>query len=694
MVHRQLKIKHDIGMYALRRTLPSWCFDRTLDELLSLCRQASIDEAIIVVDTEEFSQGIPTIAWLDEYLPKLEQAKESLIEQGVAFSINPWVTLGHIDRGRDLRKVFPDFEMMVGHDGVACLACACPLSSGWQAHAIALWQRYAKLEPRVIWLEDDLRSFNHLPVRYGCFCELHLREFSRRMNAKLTREEIVAAVLQPGLPHAYRAEWLKLQADSLLTAAQVLERAVHEISPRTHLGMMSSGPELHCVENRDWSAHAKAMGGGQSIYSRPTLANYTENSLKDLSYASRQIKLTRHVLPEETSEQSEVENIPFGRYAKSARFTFLQISLSLSHACQGATLNLYDHLGTPIEQQSSLATMLAESRPYLDTLRKLHPAGGRFKGVRLLYHPLASVARHLPENAEWEDLVPRDHQWSEVFSLCGIASTFDPSPVAAADGQILWAFSDDEIRKLLSKGMLLDLTAAEVLIERGFAAQIGVESITRHVFGKEISVAAEELHNVAFAGDAGRYVTMTLPHLGGGAGFGVPALMPAAQSISRLVDADRAAISDLSWVFTNSLGGRVAVIPIDLQSAFGPALLNIYRREQLVAVLRWLSEGELPATVDGGANGLCYRLDYPDRTMLGLFNLDHDAWNGVTWQTDLSPDRIAAVEWLDERGRLQPFGPNIKNGNKNHLRLQLRTQVSFERPLVLMVRHKRDSRRK
>jgi hypothetical protein len=694
MVQRQLKIRHDIGMYALRRTLPSWCFDRALKELLALCSHASLDEVIVIVDTEEFSHGIPTLEWLDAYMPRLQAARDALHEQRVAFSINPWVTLGHIDRGRDLRDIFKAFDWMVGHDGIVSRACACPLSKAWQEHTQQLWRKFASLQPRVIWVEDDLRSFNHLPVRYGCFCERHLAEFSRLVKAKVSREDVVAKVLAQGTPHPWRAIWLKMQADSLLEAASVLERAVHDVSPRTQLGMMSSGPELHCVEGRDWTAHAKAMGGGQSIYSRPTLGNYTESSLKDLTYAARQIKLTRHVLPAETIEQSEVENIPFGGYAKSAKLTFLQIALSLAHGCQGVTLNLYDHLGSPVEHQPSIANMLAEGRPFFDALRKLHPTGGSFQGVGLLYHPQASVTRHLSAGARWEDLVPCDHQWSEVLSLYGVSTTYDASPATAIDGQVLRAYTDEQVRDLLSRGVLLDLTAAEVVIERGFGAAIGAASIERQVFGEKLCVAAEEFHNRDFAGGDDRYATMTLPHLGGGASFGIPSLLPAAIPVSRLVGPDRQALADFSWIFSNASRGRVAVVPIDLRSAFGPALLNVYRRDNLLALLRWLADGELPAVASGGANGLTYRLDYPDRIMLGLFNLDHDPWNGVTWETELPEERVSEVEWLDERGRLQRFGPSVVQGNSGRLRLHLRTQVNFDRPLILVIRLRRDRGRK
>ncbi len=162
-------ISNNAAWYALRRTIPRWDADRNVAELIGFCRENCIDEVIIKVDTEEFTQGLPTVAWLHGYLPILKQIKSKLKQIDVVFSINPWVTLVHCDRGRDIRRVHPNIGLMVAHDGSQCLACACPLSDGWREQTNELWSRYASLEPAVLWVEDDIRLLNHQPAEYGCF---------------------------------------------------------------------------------------------------------------------------------------------------------------------------------------------------------------------------------------------------------------------------------------------------------------------------------------------------------------------------------------------------------------------------------------------------------------------------------------------------------------------------------------------
>ncbi len=254
--------RDDGAWYALRRTLVPWDFDHALRDLIAYCRAVPVNEIIVKCDTEEFSHGFPSIAWLDAYLPCLARARDALTRLGVAYSLNPWVTQGHLDRGRDVRAALPGIRTQVGHRGETTTAQACPLCPIWRTHTAALWTRYAGTFPSVLWIEDDIRTFNHLPVQYGCFCAEHLRRFSARVQSRVEREELVAALLQPGHPHPWRRDWLLMQREIMNDTAAFLGDTVRAVSPDTALGLMSSGPENHVMCGRDWTAFARALGGG------------------------------------------------------------------------------------------------------------------------------------------------------------------------------------------------------------------------------------------------------------------------------------------------------------------------------------------------------------------------------------------------------------------------------------------------
>ena len=58
--------------------------------------------------------------------------------------------------------------------------------------------------------------------------------------------------LRPGEPHPYRKIWLDLARETMVDLAREIGKAVHAVSPSTRVGLMSSTPEVHCAEARDW----------------------------------------------------------------------------------------------------------------------------------------------------------------------------------------------------------------------------------------------------------------------------------------------------------------------------------------------------------------------------------------------------------------------------------------------------------
>ena len=678
--------KNASGLYALRRTIPWWNADDCLDELLEFCRTAGIDEVIVKVDTEEFSHGHPTLSWLENYLPVLHKTHQALDDIGVRYSLNPWGTLLHCDRGRDLRETMRDFDFMVGHDGVAAHAVVCPLSVAWRDYVRKLWGMYASTHPAVVWVEDDIRTFNHRPVDYGCFCDLHLAAFSERVGEPVTRDALVRAVGAPGKPHPWRKLWLELQGNIIIDTCDHLRRAVQDVSPDTAMGLMSSGPGRHSAEGRQWDRLASALAGNNALYSRPPLGSYCEMDLQYLYYSAASIKRTRFMLPDDTIEQSEVENVPFTAYSKSLAFTFLQMAISFGHGCDAVTMNLFDHLGTPLAVDPGMATMLERRKPFLTALRDAHRPRGPLAGVRVLCHAADGLTRQLSDGDDYGALCCEDTQFDAMLNRLGFATTVDDSPVTAADGQLIAAYSDDEIRTMLSGGLLLDLRAAEVLIDRGFGEHLGVDRIEQTgPMHEDITISAEELTDPAFAGAPRKYLSASLPHLGGNQRFGRLVHRDGVCVISRLVDADTAPVCDFIFVYENTMGGRVAVIPMDMAGMDeGRGFCHPYRQEQLTAVLNWISRDQLPARVTGGVYPLSWRMDRDDRIMLGVLNLSHDDWDQVCWDITIPQGRtVDSVVMLDADGAWIPAPSEIETLGANRVRITVHTPLSFRMPLVI-----------
>ncbi len=671
--------------YALRRTLPTWSFKKNLRELEVALPRYGVDEVIIKVDTEEFTHGQPPYGWVKRYQPRLFEIKRAMDRLGIRFSINPWITVGHCDRGRDARKQVPGLRTVVGHDGTVCTCCACPLSPAWRRHVAKIWRLYAQARPHVIWVEDDIRTFNHAPARFGCFCPDHMREFSKRVGQPVTREQLVAAMLKPGVPHPWRKVYLDMQAEFMIETVSFLSKVVHAVSPETSLGLMSSGPRVHCLEGRRWKEFGLAMADGQPLYSRPPMGNYNEDSLRGFYYSHDSIKITRSCMPEQTIEQTEVESVPFTQYSKSATFTFLEMAVSFAYGSHGVTMNLFDHAGTPMEDEPVFGRILAEKKPWLNALAERAQVPGTYRGVQLLHHERSSYVKRLPAKAHYWGLMEDGSEAMQALETHGIATTYEDSNVVTATGQTLRAYGDDAIRGMLKQGLLLDATAAGVLVERGFGPDIGIKSADKPVNIDTLGAfSAEEFNYRLFGGHDRDYLTLTIPGLGGRPSLSVMKPAPGAKVASWIVDPDARRHHPCMIAFRNRMGGRVVVHGLDWASAYGVAFNHTFRRRQLQGAVRWLAGGRVPLQVNGGVYPLAFRKDTEAFTLVGLFNLTLDAWPEVEF-TLADRRKVRRIEVLDAAGKWRQTSDTTVTRRGACQVLQCRRLVPHDQPLMATI---------
>jgi hypothetical protein len=217
----------------------------------------------------------------------------------------------------------------------------------------------------------------------------------------------------------------------------------------------------------------------------------------------------------------------------------------------------------------------------------------------------------------------------QAFEAHGVPTTYDPAPVAAACGQTVRALSDAALHDLLKGGLFLDAVAAHGLIERGFGTEIGLESIAEPVCVDRLGpFSCEEFFNPDFGGAEKRFLTLTLPGLGGRPNVGLLRPLPGVETISALVDPDAEQVHPAMTAFRNRLGGRVVTHALAWEpAAGGVAFCHPFRAAQLQGVVRWLGGENAPPVVRGGVwpLALCKVCD-DGTTLLGLLNLSLDPW--------------------------------------------------------------------
>lgn len=308
--------------------------------------------------------------------------------------------------------------------------------------------------------------------------------YSQMAGHPVTREDFVRGVLQPGEPHPYRKIWLDACRRTLTEVAAKLERAVHAVSPGTRLGLMSSLPQVHAAEGRDWHGLLRAFAGAdQPPVDRIHLPAYSETAPWRYMLGFNMVSMAnRALLPEDTLVYPELENYPYSRFAKSLAFTRFQLLSSLPLDPAGMTIDLYDLNGNGIVWAEGYQDMLRQVKPFLNEMKE----GGSFAkqplGVRVLLSQNSSYALHTRRGEEMEELYPQETFFAGYLSACGVPFRYQTEvpagEIAAVSGQYLRDLEEPDVRRLFRDNfVLLTGDALETLADRGLGELAGLKSL-------------------------------------------------------------------------------------------------------------------------------------------------------------------------------------------------------------------------
>lgn len=565
--------------YILRYYLPAPPhFDRTYTELrftqlLDFCRKNGVGAVMLYVALDPNWYYMPESveecrAQRDIMLSYIERLREA----GIGYQLNFQNLMGSVPGGADFSEKF-GWESLVDQKGRAANGCACPIDPVFRAQSeqrLALW---AATKPDVIWIDDDLRLHNHgTPVLaaaegkghysdYYCFCNAHVRAFNERYGTAHTREELIQAMTRAGEPHPLRARYLRFLGDTVTETAAWIRRTVLRESPKTRLAQMTSKPDVHAAEGRDWSAFLAALCGKEAPLIRAHFGPYQEGDPRGFVSCYTILAQTMAQLGTFAQYCPEVENTRFTAWSKSRAATSFQLALSAFMGCRDITLSLYDLDGGALADEPVYGQMLRGEKARLDRILALDLLDAENEGVVIPTAPDSGERYRLREGEGYEQLGGKNRCIETYLLRAGIPCRYlQPERIcrerdlAALDAFTAGFLSDDEISALLGGRLLLDGGAASVLLARGFGSEIGVKSMTR-----QWTVAnVEALHTVKRADGTPIRIPLRTPC---GAWYSVDSA-PAAKRLSTLYDPLGVAFAGLT-TFENGRGGRIAVYPLE-----------------------------------------------------------------------------------------------------------------------------------
>ncbi|MHC4885560.1 MAG: hypothetical protein ACYTGH_10795, partial [Planctomycetota bacterium] len=599
--------------------------------------------------------GFPT---MDIHLASAEgmvRSAEKIRAAGMVPSFQLSNSLGH-GQVDCLSYAGAKWRMMVGHDGAESSYCGCPLSEDLHAYLDESTRAYARCMPGSVWIDDDLRMSNHGSVNYGCFCNHCMTLFSERQGRDWTREAL-SETLGSADGGEERMAWMAFNQERTATLAGVITDAVHAVSPGTFMALQHALADYNGVDHH--AVFARLAGPEKDpVGSRPGGGFYNDHSPRGMLGKAYAMAGQIEELPEGISIiRPEVENFTHTAMGKTAHGTLVESALDIAVGCNGlsyATLMLEQET---MAQYGLLLKRTAEWRPFLLDLAKAC-TGSLPGGLALLSSP-EHARRTLREDENgWQGgTYSCGTTWYHSLTTMGLPLSMsrDGSCGTLLLAQAIDGFSDEELKAILSGGVIMDGSALDRLQERGLADWVGVTA-ERALSCDSFEHMSEDELNGPYKG--ARWIQW--PFRGGLPVYRLTPTVEDARILGRYRLHDGSRETGIASVAVkNSLGGRTVVLGYN---GLEP-VVNSARRHQILNAANWIAEGSLPVLIEttaqvvplprinaeGQVQTVALLNATIDHTETLTVHIGNAAGRTVTWHTH--EGRVVKLPVEDEAGR-------------------------------------------
>ncbi len=535
-----------------------------------------------------FTSGIHSprsLAEMEKRASIIKGRLESIRKLGLYAGINNLTTIGHHEE--DLEHcVKGNYTNMTGVDGGICRGSFCMNDENFlEEYVKPCYIAFAKAKPDHIWIDDDIR-YGHLPIGFGCFCDVCIDKFNKENGTSFSRETLIKE-LDSGNMELKKA-WLRHNSNAIINILKLIGDTVRSIDPNIMLGFMTGERYFEGYAFKEF-AEALSDGGKYEIMWRPGGGAYTDYRFDEIVEKSEQIGRQNAYLPHYvTISQSEIENFPYQILKKTPTSTALEAALTMTSGCTGAAFNIL-----PTETGEDLANIV----PHLKAIDRILPfyellsektAGKQPFGIQTGWRPDSQLAVKNFTNGYGGMFAAFAR---ELFDF-GLPQSYraDLSAVKILKGNCMEAWTDDEIIEVLKGGVYMDASALNYINSRGFS------DLTGFAVGKEIPVDAIECYkkhhiNNGFENNIRNGRQAFNPN----SSFELIPTKQNTQCLSQIIDYHNKITADCCMgIYKNEMGGTVCVsgyYPFDWISDYNKTL-------QLKRLMVELSNNELPSYVE------------------------------------------------------------------------------------------------
>lgn len=551
-----------------------------------------------------------------------------------------------------------DFQYITDLNGTISDTSPCPLDPKFKedfSNNIAHVVKIAR--PFIVHFEDDFElSWQPKAVKFGCFCPHHLAEFSKRQGQNYSREELEKIFTDKVTPHSIklRRAWAELSRDSLTSLAEVIREKVDIIAPETRMLLCQSGI---CDMDGDFTeAVTKAFAGKTRPAVRLFGSDYSSDEAQSLPKRVFHALYSIQHLPKEFEFYHESDTYPHTRFFMSATKLKSLMTAAFSYGFDTSMFYGTQYLDNPLEEEGYVSMFHSEIKRF--SALKEAVKNCEVGGVEIVHRSLGYIANSYERRRGHDNYTGQD--WVPFIGKSGIPYTSKNGKVKIVAGNFVDILTDDEIKEMLSGGVLLDGSAAYSLYKRGWGEMIGADVAK----GSEANFSYEGVRNPDdYPNIKGKLMYNLLFAPAGSEGGSFYELKPKqkAKIITDFLDPEEKPVIPGMLRFKNKLGGRVVITAFSIAGNRSSAVFNYKKKEIIRQSIEWLGNEPLPVFVNKLPNVYCIfnRSKSDDFAIVTLINLSADPAN--SFSLDVAPEWVnVKVKMLNENGKWQEVNIETK----------------------------------
>jgi len=537
---------------------------------------------------------------------------------GISPGVNVLATIGHHEENLPNSLSGP-YQRLIDPDGNECKGSFCSSDPNFIHYVQRLYTLIARASPDFIWIDDDVRLAGHMPIDYGCFCKYCLEDFSKQIGKNFDRKALIMAfsgrttIEQLEL----RNQWLEYNRNKIDKLLQVIEETVHMIDPKISLGFMTGDRFYEGYSFHRW---AKTLAGkiSATVRWRPGGGFYSDEILLGMVEKAHEIGRQTSQLPADIKIiQSEVENFPWHILRKSVRTTMLEAAVYMGSGATGVAFNVLSQDSKSIEEYRPFFESIIAHRPFYQHL-SIELGRSKIVGLWPAWNESLFVSAGIDDKWPGGNTGIGFFRKPYVLSEIGIPLCYDQSGATATalSGNTPFAFTLSELKKIFSKGVLMDVEAWYALERLGVSKWTGVKP-TRKISRDAIEVFAKHALNGKYAGwrrDCRQSFWQEEAQL-------LEPVAPRVETLCHLIDYSENNLGISMTAYENELVGRVVVMGYFPWSY----LHNLAKSSQMKSIYEWLSYNSQPATVESFAKVVIWCHKANSKNIIILLNASLDS---------------------------------------------------------------------